>query len=147
MKVNDYSLIGMFRLSSFKDRVRIVLPRLVLVVALLLSFCKNILDQRNVVFEFSLIKTNWIYLVALALYVQVTLGAAIMLRVISLFDPCSLYQLGFRGDIYLPCSVNCSCRAFELFIPETAPAYKTRQDIYYHNITSTIFGTQLARKR
>ena len=24
---------------------------------------------------------------------------------------------------------------------------RTRQDIYYHNITSTIFGTQLARKR
>ena len=46
-----------------------------------------------------------------------------MLRVISLFDPCSLYQLGFRGDIYLPWSVNCSCRAFELFILDTAPAY------------------------
>ena len=61
-------------------------------------------------------------LVALASYVQVTLGAAIMLRVISLFDPCSLYQLGFRGDIYLPWSVNCSCPTFELFILDTAPA-------------------------
>ena len=46
-----------------------------------------------------------------------------MSRVISLFDPCSLYQLGFRGDIYLPWSVSCSCRAFELFILDTAPAY------------------------
>ena len=35
----------------------------------------------------------------------------------------SLYQLRFRGDIYLPWSVNCSCRAFELFIRDTAPAY------------------------
>ena len=69
------------------------------------------------------VKTNWIYLVALALYVQVTLGAAIMLRVISPFDPCSLYQLGFRGDIYLPWSVNCICREFELFILDTASAY------------------------
>ena len=68
-------------------------------------------------------ETNWIYLVALASYLQVNLGAAIMLRVISLFDPCSLYQLGFRGDIYLPWSVNCSCRAFELFRLDTAPAY------------------------
>ena len=40
--------------SSFKARVSIILPRLVLVVALLLSFCLNVLDQRNVVFEFSL---------------------------------------------------------------------------------------------
>ena len=59
----------------------------------------------------------------LASYLQITLGAAIMLRVISPFDPCSLYQLGFCGDIYLPWSVNCSCRAFELFILDTAPAY------------------------
>ena len=29
-----------------------------------------------------------------------------MLRVISLFDPCSLYQMGFRGDIYLLLSVR-----------------------------------------
>ena len=59
----------------------------------------------------------------LASYLQITLGAAIMLRVISPFDPCSSYQLGFRGDIYLPWSVNCSCWAFELFILDTAPAY------------------------
>ena len=102
----------------------IILPRLVLVVALLLSFCKNVLDQRNVVFEFSLRYklTEFTWLRSLRT-LQVTLGAAIMLRVISLFDPCSLYQLGFRGDIYLPWSVNCSCRAFELFILDTAPAY------------------------
>ena len=34
-----------------------------------------------------------------------------------------LVSVGFRGDIYLPWSVNCSCRAFELFILDTAPAY------------------------
>ena len=40
--------------SGTHRRNRIILPRLVLVVALLLSFCLNVLDQRNVVFEFSL---------------------------------------------------------------------------------------------